>query len=60
MNILTLLSFFFLSSLQEEHIFQKGEYSPHSHAAIIRMAWQWAETPVEIRGNIADIKGTTK
>ena len=25
-----------------------------------RMAWQWAETLVEIRGNLADIRGTTK
>ena len=25
-----------------------------------RMAWQWAETPVEIRGTLSDIRGTTK
>ena len=25
-----------------------------------RMAWQWAETLVEIRGTLADIRGTTK
>ena len=25
-----------------------------------RMAWQWAETLVEIRGTLADIKETTK
>ena len=25
-----------------------------------RMAWQWAETLVEIRGALADIMGTTK
>ena len=25
-----------------------------------RMAWQWAETPVEIRGILADIRETTK
>ena len=25
-----------------------------------RMAWQWAETPVEIREILADIRGTTK
>ena len=27
---------------------------------INRMAWQWAETLVEIRGSLADIRGTTK
>ena len=27
---------------------------------INRMAWQWAETLVEIRGTLADIRGTTK
>ena len=27
---------------------------------IYRMAWQWAETLVEIRGSLADISGTTK
>ena len=25
-----------------------------------RMAWQWAETLVEIRGTLAGIRGTTK
>ena len=25
-----------------------------------RMAWQWAETLGEIRGTLADIRGTTK
>ena len=25
-----------------------------------RMAWQWAETLVEIRGTLTDIRGTTK
>ena len=25
-----------------------------------RMAWQWAETLVEIMGTLADIRGTTK
>ena len=25
-----------------------------------RMAWQWAETLMEIRGTLADIRGTTK
>ena len=25
-----------------------------------RMAWQWAETLMEIRGTLADITGTTK
>ena len=25
-----------------------------------RMAWEWAETLVEIRGTLADIRGTTK
>ena len=25
-----------------------------------RMAWQWAETLVEIRGTLVDIRGTTK
>ena len=25
-----------------------------------RMAWQWAETLVEIMGNLSDIRGTTK
>ena len=25
-----------------------------------RMAWQWAETLVEIRGTLADIRGTTE
>ena len=25
-----------------------------------RMAWQWAETLVEIRGTLADIRGTAK
>ena len=25
-----------------------------------RMAWQWAETPVEIKVTLADIRGTTK
>ena len=25
-----------------------------------RMAWQWAQTLVEIRGTLADIRGTTK
>ena len=25
-----------------------------------RMAWQWAEILVEIRGTLADIRGTTK
>ena len=25
-----------------------------------KMAWQWAETLVEIRGTVADIWGTTK
>ena len=27
---------------------------------INRMAWQWAETLVEIGGTLADIRGTTK
>ena len=27
---------------------------------INRMAWQWAETPVEIRETLVDIRGTTK
>ena len=30
------------------------------HVAANRMAWQWAETLVEIRGTLADIRGTTK
>ena len=25
-----------------------------------KMAWQWAETLVDIRGTLADIRGTTK
>ena len=25
-----------------------------------QMVWQWAETPVEIMGTLADIRGTTK
>ena len=28
--------------------------------SIKRMVWQWAETLVEIRGTLADIRGTTK
>ena len=28
--------------------------------SVHRMAWQWAETLVEIRGTLADIRGTTK
>ena len=28
--------------------------------SVNRMAWQWAETLMEIRGTLADIRGTTK
>ena len=28
--------------------------------AVNKMAWQWAETLMEIRGTVADIRGTTK
>ena len=31
-----------------------------NYASINRMAWQWAETLVEIRVTLADIRGTTK
>ena len=31
-----------------------------SYLVVNRMAWQWAETLVEIRVTLADIRGTTK
>ena len=37
--------------------FDRWQTSPNN---CDRMAWQWAETLVEIRGNLADINGTTK
>ena len=30
------------------------------HSVLNRMVWQWAETLVEIRVTLADIRGTTK
>ena len=35
------------------------EFVP-GHSVTDGMAWQWAETLVEIRGTLADIRGTTK
>ena len=35
-------------------------YPPLAILMFNRMAWQWAETLVEIRGTLADIRGTTK
>ena len=34
--------------------------NPHSMLFLNRMTWQWAETLVEIRVTLADIRGTTK
>ena len=34
--------------------------APAMHSPANTMAWQWAETLVEIRGTLADIRGTTK
>ena len=35
-------------------------YISDIYLAVNRMAWQWAETLVRIRGTLADIRGTTK
>ena len=40
-------------------IFHPMDYY-RNHYHFNRMAWQWAETLVEIRVNLADIRGTTK
>ena len=42
--------------------FTGDRWIPHTkgHMTFNRMAWQWAETLVEIRGTLADIRGTAK
>ena len=39
---------------------ESGDCSIYEPCTTNRMAWQWAETLVEIRGTLVDIRGTTK
>ena len=50
-------TFYWMKSLDFEKIKITSEFTPLRPN---RMAWQWAETLVEIRGTLADIRGTTK
>ena len=38
----------------------EGIYNMNLQGYFDRMAWKWAQTLVEIRGTLVDIRGTTK